>query len=274
MLKRMLAPLVVISLLVAASVPAWSEVKDIRWGTGPVGSAGHKALVVLADLLTREMSNYRITVLPTPGAVTTIKGFATGEFDGYYGSDIAFHELASNSGRFQGFKPLIKRAPVQSFWTFTLEPGLAIKASNKDKIKSWADLAGKRVFTGPLPFDTRAQLERALSALGVKIDYVQVDLSTAGSQLDSGAIDAMCVYTSAEASLPPWLTEASLATDWAVLNPSAQEITTLKSKGFQVTELKPAVFGRTYTPRALFCCHSSSASMSASMCRPTTSTGC
>jgi uncharacterized protein len=244
MLKRMLAPLVVISLLVAASVPAWSEVKDIRWGTGPVGSAGHKALVVLADLLTREMSNYRITVLPTPGAVTTIKGFATGEFDGYYGSDIAFHELASNSGRFQGFKPLIKRAPVQSFWTFTLEPGLAIKASNKDKIKSWADLAGKRVFTGPLPFDTRAQLERALSALGVKIDYVQVDLSTAGSQLDSGAIDAMCVYTSAEASLPPWLTEASLATDWAVLNPSAQEITTLKSKGFQVTELKPAVFGR------------------------------
>ena len=34
---------------------AWSEPKDIRWGTGPVGSAGHKALVVLADLLNKEM---------------------------------------------------------------------------------------------------------------------------------------------------------------------------------------------------------------------------
>ena len=30
--------------------PAWSEPKDIKWGTGPVGSSGHKALVVLADL--------------------------------------------------------------------------------------------------------------------------------------------------------------------------------------------------------------------------------
>ena len=62
---------------------------------------------------------------------------------------------------------------------------------NKDKIKKWGDLAGKRVFTGPLPFDTRAQTERGLDALGVKFNYVQVDLATVGSQLESGAIDAM-----------------------------------------------------------------------------------
>src|ERR1043166_6594829 len=41
---------------------AWSQTpKDIRWGTGPVGSVGHKALDVLADLLNKEMPNYRIT---------------------------------------------------------------------------------------------------------------------------------------------------------------------------------------------------------------------
>ena len=39
---------------------------------------------------------------------------------------------------------------------------------NKDKIKKWADLTGKRVFTGPLPFDTRAQSRARLGALGVK----------------------------------------------------------------------------------------------------------
>ena len=65
------------ALIGLSSTTAWSEPKDIRWGTGPVGSVGHKALVILADLLNKEMPNYRITVLPMPGAVMTVKGFAT-----------------------------------------------------------------------------------------------------------------------------------------------------------------------------------------------------
>ena len=115
---------------------------------------------------------------------------------------------------------------------------------NKDKIKKWGDLAGKRVFTGPLPFDTRAQTERGLAALGVKFTYVQVDLATVGSQLESGAIDAMTIYTGSESSPPPWLAEASLAADWAALNPSAEEIAELKKKGFAVVEVNPKVFKR------------------------------
>ena len=77
-------------LIGSSSSTAWSEPKDIRWGTGPVGSVGHKALVVLADLLNKEMPNYRITVLPMPGAVMTVKGFATSEIDAFYGSDDCF----------------------------------------------------------------------------------------------------------------------------------------------------------------------------------------
>ena len=81
-----------------------AEPKDIRWGTGPVGSVGHKALVVLADLLNKEMPDYRITVLPMPGAVMTVKGYATNQIDAFYGSDDALSEFASDSGRFKGFK--------------------------------------------------------------------------------------------------------------------------------------------------------------------------
>lgn len=241
MLKPAVAGLAGVLIGLSSSL-AWSQATDIRWGTGPVGSAGHKSLVVLADLLNKEMPKYRITVLPTPGAVATVKGFAMNEYDAFYGSDVAFQELATDSARFKGFKSHIKREPVQSFWAFTLEPSLAIRASDRGKYKSWHDLAGKRIFTGPLPFDTRAQLERAIAALGIKFQYVQVDLSTAGSQLASGAIDAMCIYTSAETTPPPWLTEASLAVDWAALNPSAKEVAQLKAKNFDVVELKPAVF--------------------------------
>jgi uncharacterized protein len=245
MLKRVLTALAVVSALgIAGSPAAAQQPKDIRWGTPPVGTVGHKAMVALAGVLNKEMPNYRISVLPTAGAITTVKGFATGELDGFYGSDIAFHELATDSNRFKGFKEKMKRQPVQSFWSNTIEVSLAVHARNKDKFKKWGDLAGKRVFSGPLPFDARAHLERGLSALNVKFTYVQVDLATVGSQLESGAIDAMLIYTGSESAPPPWLAEASLATDWAALNPSADELAELKKKGLISVEVKPDVFKR------------------------------
>ena len=244
MSKRVLTAFAVVSALACASTTAWSQAKDIRWGTPPVGTTGHKAMVLLSSVLNKEMPQYRISVLPTAGAITTVKGYATGEYDGMYGSDIGFHELATDTNRFKGFKAKIKRQPMQSFWSNTIEVSLAVHARNKDKIKKWTDLNGKRVFTGPLPFDVRAHLERAMAALDIKFTYVQIDLAAAGSQLESGAIDAMNIYTGAEKAPPPWLAEAGLAADWAALNPSPEEIATFKKKGLSVIEVKPEVFKR------------------------------
>lgn len=225
-----------------SGMAARSEPKDIRWGTGPVGSTGQKALVVLANILSKEMPELRISVLPYPGAVGTVKGFATGDLDGYYGSDVALKEFAANDGRFKGFRASVKVQPVQSFWCYTLDVGLAIKASNRDKIKTWEDLTGKNVYTGPLPFDTRKHLENAMAAAGVKHIYKQVDLSTAGSQLNAGSIDAMIIYAAGGKTPPPWLSEASLAVDWAALNPSAAELAKMKAKGFSSLDVDPANF--------------------------------
>lgn len=246
MLRRILTTFAATALIGLASQAAWAQPqpKDIRWGTPPVGTAGHKAMVVLANLLNKEMPNYRISVLPTAGAIATVKGYALKELDGFYGSDIAFHELVTDTSRFKGFKARVLRQPVQSFWSNTIEVSLAIHMRNRDKIKKWGDLAGKRVFTGPLPFDTRAQTERALDALGVKFSYVQVDLATVGSQLESGALDAISIYTGSESAPPPWLAEASLAVDWAALNPSAEELAVLKSKGLTTVDVDPKVFRR------------------------------
>lgn len=245
MLKRAFASATLaVSLTAAAAAPAWSQVKDIPWGTSAVGSSGHKALVVLADVLNREMKGYRITVQPTPGAIISVKGYATGQFDGFYGADIAFYELANDINRFKGFKSSMKRQPVQSFWSFTVEVGTGVHARNKGKMKSWADLSGKPIFTGPLPWDVRAHLERAYEALGVKHQYRQVDLSAAGSLLSSGAIEGFIIYTNGEATTAPWITEASLATDWNALNPSAEEVAKLKKAGFAVTEVPGKVFKR------------------------------
>jgi len=234
--------------LFAGLMAAWGgntfAQKDIRWGTSAVGSSGHRALVALAEVLNREMPKYQITVQPTPGAIVSVKGYATGQFDGYYGADIAFYQLANDIKRFKGFKASMKRQPVQSFWTFTTEMGVAIHVRDKGKMKNWRDLEGKALFTGNPPWDTRAQLERAWEALGIKYEYRQVDLSAAGSALERGSIDGFCLYSNGEAAVPPWITEASLATDWAALNPSPDEVAALKKAGFAVFEQKPDVFKR------------------------------
>jgi TRAP-type uncharacterized transport system substrate-binding protein len=232
-----------LALALAAWIPsAPAQVKEIPWGTSAVGSSGHRALVALAELLNKEMPKYRVTVQPTPGAIVSVKGYATGQFEGYYGADIAFYELANDTARFKGFKESMKRQPVQSFWAFTVEVGTAVLARNQSKFKGWADLNGKPVFTGPLPWDVRAHLERAYRALGVKHEYRQVDLSAAGSMLDSGRIQGFIIYSNGEAATAPWIAEASIATDWAALNPSAAEIDKLKKAGFAITEVNPKVF--------------------------------
>jgi TRAP transporter TAXI family solute receptor len=241
MLKRIVTTFAVASLIFAAST-VWSAPKDIRWGTARVGSSGHKAMVALADVLNKAMPEFRITVLPTAGAIATVKGFATGEYDGYYGSDVALRELKADTGRFKNFQASIKHPPIQSLWCYTLDVGLAIKATDRDSIKKWADLSGKPVFTGPLPFDTRKHTEDALAALGVKHVYKQVDLSIAGSQLNSGSIKGMSIYAAGGVTPAPWIAEATLAVDWAALNPSADEVAKLKAAGFTVEEVDPANF--------------------------------
>lgn len=242
MLKKFFAGLAVAALAGGVADTAAAQDREIRWGTSAVGSSGHKALVTLADLLNKEWTGYNVTVQPAPGAILTIKGFATNKFDGFYGADIGFYEYANDIARFKGFKANVARAPIQSMWVFTTEVGFGIHKRDKDTIKSWADLAGKKTFTGPRPWDTRAQTERGLTALGIKHDYTEVDLATAGSLLEAGRLTAIVVYSNAERGVPPWITEASLTTDWIALNPSAEEIKKLKEKGISTTNVPAKVF--------------------------------
>lgn len=232
---------------------AWSQVKDIKWGTSAVGSSGYRALVNLTALLNQEMPDYRFTALPTPGAIVSVKGYATGKLDACYGADVAFYELANDINRFKGFKAQMKREPVQSFWTFTTEVGVGVQAKARDNYKQWRDLTGKKVFTGPLPWDVRAQLERGFKVLDVKHEYVEVDLATVGSLLEQGRLDGFIVYTNAEATTAPWIIETSLTTDFAILNPSPDEIQILKKAGFGISEVDPKVFKKdVHVDKALF----------------------
>lgn len=243
-MKKIFIFLIAAGFLFGAVANGWSQAKDFKWATSAAGSSGHRALVNLAAVLNKEMPNYKIAALPTPGAIVSVKGYATGEFDGYYGADIAFYELANDINRFKGFKAHMKRQPVQSFWTFSVEVGVGIFAKDKEKYKQWRDLSGQPVFTGPLPWDVRAHLERAFKTLGVKHVYREMDLSSVGSQLEAGNIKAFIAYTNALATTAPWIIEISVGTDWAILNPNQEEIGLLRKAEFRIAEVKPDAFKR------------------------------
>ena len=250
MFKKALAILLFTTLAIwGAFSTLQAKPKDIRWGTSRVGSSGHRAVTNLSNVMKGKLGNYEITVQPTPGAILTVKGYAAGKFEGYYGSDIAFFEYANKIKRFKGFKG--KRDPVQSFWTFTVEMGLAIHARDIGKITSWGDLNGLDVFTGPRPWDTRAQLNRALDVLGIKTKYKEVSIKTAGALLQSGSFKAFGVYTNAEATTAGWIQQASMQTDWASLNPSAAEVRKLKAAGFKVVQIPTKIFGKRKTHVAM-----------------------
>lgn len=143
MMKRVLTTVVAAALVGGTASAAWSQSrpKDIKCGTPPVGTAGHKALVALSTLLNKEMPQYRISALPTAGAIATVNGFRN-QGTRFYGSDAAYHELATDSGRFKGFKERVQRMPVQSFWSNTIEVGLAIHLRNKILPRSWVSFQG------------------------------------------------------------------------------------------------------------------------------------
>ena len=52
----------------------------------------------------------------------------------------------------------------------------------------------------------------------------------------------MIIYAAGGKTPPPWISQASLAVDWAALNPSPDEIATLKKAGFQMIEVNASAF--------------------------------
>ena len=249
MIRKSVAWVLLAGLLsgVAPGITVDAQAKEIRWGTSRVGSTGNRAVTNLVQVLNKAVPDYNFTVQPTPGAIVTVKGYAIGEFEGYYGSDVAFYELANNINRFEGFREKMQREPVQSFWTFTIEMGVGIHSRNMGTITRWGDLDGMRVFTGPRPWDTRAQLERAFTVLGINHDYIEVGVKEAGSLLQQDRFAALGVYTSAESSTAPWIAEASLQADWASLSPAADEIAKLEGAGMKVVEIDTSAFGKKTT---------------------------
>ena len=131
-------------------------------------SAGHRALVSLAQILNREMEEISITVMPTPGAAASVRGPSpAGSSTAIYGADVAFAKSPTTPGRYVGFEQG-EHELTQSFWGLYARDGT--RCARRGRRGAWtagAPCLAARSSQARHPGTTRAALERAMNILEV-----------------------------------------------------------------------------------------------------------
>jgi TRAP transporter TAXI family solute receptor len=240
---------IVVAVIVVAAVAAFMATQPapekeqivIRWATSKPASAGYRAMTVLAKVVKEADPSIVIEPISTPGAVAGMKGFAKGEYDACYAADVSLEEMYKGIGRFEGFEA--QRYPVLTVWVYTLEIGIAVPKERAGEFKCWKDLDGKRIFTLPLLWDVGVALRKALDALGIRYEHVELDLDAVATALERGDIVATGIYTSAGGrGLAGWERQLFIQTDLVILNPCPDEIEALRRAGIPIAEVPAEAF--------------------------------
>jgi uncharacterized protein len=224
----------------SASQPADAQRESVRWNTSDVGSYGYSVASVMVDLLDEALGdNYTVTVHPYPS--TTAAKIATMDGDGEisYTADVGMRQLYDRTGPFDGFEPSAGDL-VHTFYAYPMETHLVVPAAQAGNFSSWADFAGEPVFFTPAGYMNWLNMGRIFAALGYEQNHVEIDSATTADALEAGSVVGAASYTTAGVSLPTWWREAELRADITAINPSDEEVETLRAAGLSVVEIDPS----------------------------------
>ncbi len=230
------------AILVAASAfqPAEAQRQSLRLATSDVGSYGYSVASLMVDVLEEGLGGeYTITVHPYPSTSAAMKATMEGEAEISYTADVGMREFFDQSGPFQDYEP--SDGPlVHTWYAYPMETFLTVPAGQAEQYQSWGDLSGEPVFFTPAGYMNWLNMVRIWDALGYEFNHVEIDNSTTADALEAGSIVGAASYTTAGASLPTWWREAELRADITVVNPSAEEVETLRAAGLAPLEIDPA----------------------------------
>ncbi|MDO8567751.1 MAG: TAXI family TRAP transporter solute-binding subunit [Dehalococcoidales bacterium] len=159
-----------------------------------------------------------------PGSTVNHRSYDKGETDMLYQSTISVSQAWENLGPFT--KDPLKHRTYQGIYMLSMNMFPVIKPGDKDKIKSYADLAGKKIFphqTGSAAYEAS---QMAFGSLGLwsKLKDTQMNTQEVGSSVRSGILDAV-VFTGVGGgrSTSAWYVEMVMTTDLWVVPPTEQE---------------------------------------------------
>ena len=232
---------VVISFFMIICIGAAQEKKKVtlRWGSSKAGSAGYVTLFGVAKVINDRAPDLYVEAVPTGGSIASQRMMAKGELEGCYSGTWNFLDIYFNRGPYaKSPYPPDAVKPYQTWHCYLVEEFVVTRANRTD-IKSWRDLAGKKVFV-PVPGSSVFEVPRAaFTALGIwdKMKVVELPFTALPDALNMGTIDAAVGYANGNV-LIPWMAEVDSRVKVKIVNPTPEELEVIKKvSGYSVESL-------------------------------------
>ncbi len=231
----------VISFFMIVCIGDAQEAKKItlRWGRSKAGSAGYVALFGVAKVVNDRAPDIYIEAVPTGGSIASQRMMAKGELDGAYSGAWNFTDMYLNRGPYaKSPYPPDAIKPYQTWYCY-LANEFVVTRKDRTDIKSWGDLAGKKVCV-PLPGSSVFEVPRAaLSAIGVwdKMKVVDIPYTAIPDALNMGTIDAAVGYATGDI-LVPWMAEVDARVKIKIVSQTPAELELIKKgSGYATTTM-------------------------------------
>jgi len=166
-----------------------AEVQKYVWGSGPMGGLWRIGVGAAVQLINEEYKDkYFYTAAASGGGVENVRRLIGGEFDTTWAHTNVMEEASTGTGLFEGQKPF-KEMRVMIFMG---DQAVCVVALAKSPIKSFSDLAGKKVNVGA-PGGIGVLIAKSMfKALGIedKVKLSFLNPEGAAQGVKDGHIDA------------------------------------------------------------------------------------
>lgn len=231
----------VISFFMIVCIGDAQEAKKItlRWGSSKAGSAGYVTLFGAAKVVNDRAPDIYIEAIPTGGSIASQRMMAKGELDGAYSGTWNFTDMYLNRGPYaKSPYPPDAIKPYQTWYCYLVKEFVFTRVDRTD-IKSWRDLAGKKVFV-PVPGSSVFEVPRTVfTALGVwdKMKVVELPFPAIPDALKMGTIDAAVGYANGDI-LIPWMAEVDARVKIKIVSQTSEELELIKKgSGYATTTM-------------------------------------
>jgi uncharacterized protein len=167
-----------------------ADVQKYNWGSGPMGGLWRIGVGAAVQLINEEYKDkYFYTAAATGGGVENVRRMIGGEFDTTWAHINIMEEAWTGTGLFEGQKPF-KDMRVMVFMG---DQAVCVVALAKSPIKTFSDLAGKKVNVGA-PGGIGVSISKSIfKALGIedKVKMSFLNPEGAAQGLKDGHIDAV-----------------------------------------------------------------------------------
>lgn len=227
-MRKLLLILLLITIFLVLAIGVNAEKYMWQAGTTAEGTNWYVIIGVLSEAVNNYAGDYvYMTPIGYTKSTVGLKGFDQHGVVSMYSAGIQFVDLIRKEGVFSPELYKWSRPFNQMLWVYDLDFFFLIRREDADKIKSWSDLANKRVWARARGTTSFEAIKSALGPNGLNIwDTINIkafERSHAADALKLKEVDAILAM-GPPGGLISYAEEAISRTDCVVLGPTPEEL--------------------------------------------------